>query len=114
MQSSGSIAAAGARDAGAEPATERRLAPASWRQLPSPHDTMIAFLRGRVLEKHPNRIIVDVAGVGYDVSVPLSTFYGLATPGVEIALRIHTHVREDHARALRLCHAARASECSSA
>jgi Holliday junction DNA helicase RuvA len=56
---------------------------------------MIAFLRGRVLEKHPNRIIVDVAGVGYDVSVPLSTFYTAGEPGTEIALRVHTHVRED-------------------
>jgi holliday junction DNA helicase RuvA len=56
---------------------------------------MIAFLRGRVLEKHPSRVIVDVAGVGYDVSVPLSTFYTAGDPGAEIALRIHTHVRED-------------------
>jgi Holliday junction DNA helicase RuvA len=56
---------------------------------------MIALLRGRVLEKHPNRVIVDVAGVGYDVAVPLSTFYGLADPGAEVVLRIHTHVRED-------------------
>lgn len=56
---------------------------------------MIAQLRGRLLEKHPNRIIVDVNGVGYDVSVPLSTFYGLGEPGSDIALRIHTHVRED-------------------
>jgi Holliday junction DNA helicase RuvA len=56
---------------------------------------MIAFLRGRVLEKHPSRVIVDVAGVGYDVSVPLSTFYTTGEPGAEIALRIHTHVRED-------------------
>jgi Holliday junction DNA helicase RuvA len=56
---------------------------------------MIAFLRGRVLEKHPSRVIVDVAGVGYDVSVPLSTFYTTGEPGTEIALRIHTHVRED-------------------
>ena len=56
---------------------------------------MIAHLRGRILEKQPNRIVVDVAGVGYDVSVPLSTFYGLGDPGGEIALRIHTHVRED-------------------
>ena len=56
---------------------------------------MIAHLRGRILEKHPNRIIVEVNGVGYDVSVPLSTFYGLGEPGGEIALRIHTHVRED-------------------
>ena len=56
---------------------------------------MIAYLRGRILEKHPNRIALDVNGVGYDVFVPLSTFYGLGDPGSEIALRIHTHVRED-------------------
>jgi Holliday junction DNA helicase RuvA len=56
---------------------------------------MIAFLRGRVLEKQPSRVIVDVAGVGYDVSVPLSTFYTAGEPGADIALRIHTHVRED-------------------
>jgi Holliday junction DNA helicase RuvA len=56
---------------------------------------VIAHLRGRVLAKHPNRIIVDVNGVGYDVAVPLSTFYGLGEAGAEIALRIHTHVRED-------------------
>ena len=56
---------------------------------------MIASLRGRILEKSPNRVVVDVNGVGYDVSVPLSTFYGLGEPGSDIALRIHTHVRED-------------------
>ena len=56
---------------------------------------MIAFLRGRIHDKQPNRIVVDVAGVGYDVTVPLSTFYGLGDHGSEIALRIHTHVRED-------------------
>ena len=56
---------------------------------------MIAYLRGRIYEKHPNRIVVDVEGVGYDVAVPLSTFYGLGEPGSDIALRIHTHVRED-------------------
>jgi holliday junction DNA helicase RuvA len=56
---------------------------------------MIAFLRGRVLEKHPNRLIVDVGGVGYDVAVPLSTFYTAGDAGAEIALRVHTHVRED-------------------
>jgi Holliday junction DNA helicase RuvA len=56
---------------------------------------VIAHLRGRLFEKHPNRIIVDVAGVGYDVSVPLSTFYGLGDAGSPIELRIHTHVRED-------------------
>ena len=56
---------------------------------------MIAQLRGRILEKHPNRIVVDVNGVGYDVAVPLSTFYGLGEPGTDVALRVHTHVRED-------------------
>ena len=56
---------------------------------------MIAQLRGRILDKHPNRIVVDVAGVGYEVFVPLSTFYGLGDPGTDVVLRIHTHVRED-------------------
>ena len=56
---------------------------------------MIAHLRGRVFDKQPNRLIVDVAGVGYDVSVPLSTFYAAGEPGAEVALRVHTHVRED-------------------
>jgi holliday junction DNA helicase RuvA len=56
---------------------------------------MIAHIRGRLLEKHPNRLIVDVNGVGYDVHVPLSTFYEMAEPGAEVSLRIHTHVRED-------------------
>lgn len=56
---------------------------------------MIAHLRGSILEKHPNRIVIDVNGVGYDVFVPLSTFYDLGEPGAGIALRIHTHVRED-------------------
>ena len=56
---------------------------------------MIAHLRGRILEKQPTRVVVDVSGVGYDVAVPLSTFYGLGEPGGEVALRVHTHVRED-------------------
>ena len=56
---------------------------------------MIAHLRGRLLEKHPNRVIVDVQGVGYEAHVPLSTFYEMAEPGSDVALRIHTHVRED-------------------
>ena len=56
---------------------------------------MIARLFGRVADKHPNRLIVDVSGVGYDVHVPLSTFYVAADVGGEMALRIHTHVRED-------------------
>ncbi len=56
---------------------------------------MISYLRGRILEKHPQRVIVDVAGVGYDVQVPLSTFYNLGDAGSEVTLRVHTHVRED-------------------
>ena len=56
---------------------------------------MIASLRGTILEKHPNRIVIDVNGVGYDVFVPLSTFYGLGDAGSNIIVRIHTHVRED-------------------
>lgn len=56
---------------------------------------MIAHLKGRLLEKQPNRLVVDVHGVGYEVAVPLSTFYGLGEPGSDVALRIHTHVRED-------------------
>jgi Holliday junction DNA helicase RuvA len=56
---------------------------------------MIAQLRGTLLEKAPSRLVVDVAGVGYDVQVPLSTFYVLGEPGTPVSLRIHTHVRED-------------------
>jgi Holliday junction DNA helicase RuvA len=56
---------------------------------------MIAHLRGRLLEKHPNRVTIDVQGVGYEAHVPLSTFYGLPETGGDLSLRIHTHVRED-------------------
>src|SRR5687768_3355314 len=56
---------------------------------------MISRLSGLVAEKTPSRIVVDVGGVGYDVLVPLSTFYGLGEPGAAVTLRIHTHVRED-------------------
>ena len=56
---------------------------------------MIAWLRGRLLEKRPNRLIVEVQGLGYDVQVPLSTFYQVGDPPAEVTLRIHTHVRED-------------------
>jgi len=56
---------------------------------------MIAFLRGRLHEKQPQRVVVDVDGVGYDVAVPLSTFYQIGDEGSAVALRIHTHVRED-------------------
>ena len=56
---------------------------------------MIAWLKGVLLEKSPSRVIVDVAGVGYNVQVPLSTFYGLGDSGSSVTLRIHTHVREE-------------------
>lgn len=56
---------------------------------------MIAHLTGTVLEKHVQRLVIDVGGVGYDVAVPLSTFYGVGEPGSRVALRVHTHVRED-------------------
>ena len=56
---------------------------------------MISRLSGLVGEKTPSRVTVDVGGVGYDVLVPLSTFYELGEPGAAVTLRIHTHVRED-------------------
>jgi len=56
---------------------------------------MIAQLRGRILRKSPQDVVVDVAGVGYRVLIPVSTFYRLGDQGSETSLRIHTHVRED-------------------
>jgi Holliday junction DNA helicase RuvA len=56
---------------------------------------LIAFLRGRVIDKQPTRLVLDVQGVGYEVLVPLSTYYDVGDEGSEVALRIHTHVRED-------------------
>lgn len=56
---------------------------------------MIALLRGTLIEKHPNQAIVEAGGVGYDVSIPVSTFTRLPDTGTEVRLRIHTHVRED-------------------
>jgi Holliday junction DNA helicase RuvA len=56
---------------------------------------MIGQLRGRLAEKRPNQIIVDVGGVGYLVQVPFSTFAALGELHTEVSLLIHTHVRED-------------------
>jgi holliday junction DNA helicase RuvA len=56
---------------------------------------VIAHLAGTLLEKHVQRLVVDVGGVGYDVQVPLSTFYAVGEPGARVTLRVHTHVRED-------------------
>jgi len=55
---------------------------------------MIGSLSGQLAEKEPGRVIVDVGGVGYEVQVPLSTFYGLGEIGSPVSLRVHTHVRE--------------------
>jgi len=56
---------------------------------------MIAFLRGRLLSKHPNQLVVEAQGVGYDVNISVPTFSELPSAGSEVALHIHTHVRED-------------------
>ena len=56
---------------------------------------MIAHLRGKLLAKHPNRAIVETSGVGYDVTISVPTFSDLPGLGAEVALHIHTHVRED-------------------
>ena len=56
---------------------------------------MIGSLHGQLAEKQPSRLVVDVQGVGYELQVPLSTFYGLGEVGSDVSLRVHTHVRED-------------------
>jgi holliday junction DNA helicase RuvA len=56
---------------------------------------MIAHLRGRLLSKQPQQAIVEAAGVGYDVAISVSTYTSLPTEGAEVALHIHTQVRED-------------------
>lgn len=56
---------------------------------------MIAHLRGKLLAKHPNQAVVETAGVGYEVTISVSTFSDLPGVGSEVALHIHTHVRED-------------------
>ncbi len=56
---------------------------------------MIAHLHGTLLEKHPNLVIVDVHGVGYEISIPVSAFSSLPETGQPVALHIYTHVRED-------------------
>ena len=56
---------------------------------------MIARLRGTLADKQPGRVVVDVGGVGYDVWIPLSTYYAVGDRGADVALRVHTHVREE-------------------
>lgn len=56
---------------------------------------MIGHLRGQLLHKSPQEVVVDVGGVGYRVAIPVSTFYRLGDEGSEVRLLVHTHVRED-------------------
>ena len=56
---------------------------------------MIAHLRGRILEKNPSHVILEAAGVGYEVTISVPSFSGLPAEGAEVSLYIHTHVRED-------------------
>jgi Holliday junction DNA helicase RuvA len=56
---------------------------------------MIGHLRGKIYDKRPNQVVVDVNGVGYEVLIPLSTFYALGELHQEVNLLIHMHVRED-------------------
>ena len=56
---------------------------------------MIALLEGKLAEKKPERVVLDVQGVGYELHVPLSTFLELPDEGKTVRLRVHTHVRED-------------------
>ena len=56
---------------------------------------MIAQIRGTLLRKGPQEAVVDVGGVGYRITIPLSTFYRVGEPGAEVTLLTHTHVRED-------------------
>jgi Holliday junction DNA helicase RuvA len=57
--------------------------------------SLIAQLTGTLSLKLPNSVVIDVHGVGYEVTIPVSTFYELGEPGSEVSLRIYTHVRED-------------------
>lgn len=56
---------------------------------------MIGYIRGQLLQKKPNVLLIDVHGVGYEVFIPLTSFYELPAEGNEVSLKIHTHVRED-------------------
>ena len=56
---------------------------------------MIGYLKGQLLHRKPNLVVVDVHGVGYEVQIPLTSFYELPPQGSEVALKIYTHVRED-------------------
>ncbi len=65
------------------------------RTLQSEDKVLIARLTGKLIQKQPNAVIIDVGGVGYELIVPLSTFYDLGATGSEVTLRAYTYVRED-------------------
>ena len=56
---------------------------------------MIAHLRGTLLEKTPGQVVIESGGVGYELTIPLSTFSAIGEPGTSVSLFVHTHVRED-------------------
>lgn len=56
---------------------------------------MIAHLRGTLIEKHADRVVIDTGGVGYDVSIPVETHGSVGEPGEQVSLHVHTHVREN-------------------
>jgi len=56
---------------------------------------MIAHLRGKLISKHPNQAVVEAGGVGYEVNISIPTFSAMPALGAEVALHVHTHVRED-------------------
>jgi Holliday junction DNA helicase RuvA len=67
---------------------------------------MIAHLRGKILVKHPNQVVVEAGGVGYDVVISVPTYSDLPNSGAEVALHIHTHVREDQISLYGFLHSA--------
>ena len=77
------------------PSPGARAISATLARLPYNVLSMIAHLRGKLLAKHPNQAVVETAGVGYDVVISVPTFSDLPAAGAEVALHIHTHVRED-------------------
>lgn len=73
----------------------RRTPDCPFRNGPVDFGAVIAHLTGTILSKQPNAVVIDVNGVGYEVTIPVSTFYDLGDVGAQASLRVHTHVRED-------------------
>jgi len=71
--------------------------PVHWKRNPGGYNglNMIAHLRGTLLSRHPNQVVVETAGVGYEINISVPTFSELPANGTVVALHIHTHVRED-------------------